>query len=79
MRGLVDGDVYVCGNGERGQLGIGIATLKEYKPHRVRLVDELGKPYSLSPKFKQVACGHLHTGFLTGKMRFRKYQKQNPA
>jgi alpha-tubulin suppressor-like RCC1 family protein len=56
----------MCGNGERGQLGIGMETLKEYKPIKVKLLDEAGNPYSLTPKFKQVSCGHYHTGFLTG-------------
>jgi alpha-tubulin suppressor-like RCC1 family protein len=55
----------VCGNGERGQLGIGIATIKEYKPLKVKLIDEKGKPYLMTPKFKQVSCGHNYTGFLT--------------
>lgn len=63
----MDGDVYVCGNGERGQLGVGIITIKEYKPLRVRICDDTGKPYALSPKFKQVTCGNNHTGLLTGK------------
>ncbi|TNV85686.1 hypothetical protein FGO68_gene2776 [Halteria grandinella] len=60
-----DGDIYVCGNGERGQLGIGIATIKEYKPLKVKLTDENGKPHLLTPKFKQVTCGQWHTGMLT--------------
>jgi len=49
---LVEGDVYICGNGERGQLGIGIESVKEYKPVKIKLIDEQGKPYVLSPKFK---------------------------
>ena len=31
----VDGEAYMCGNGERGQLGVGIITMKEYKPLKV--------------------------------------------
>ena len=65
---LVDGEVYMCGNGERGQLGLGIITKKEYKPMKVEFKDENGKSYALTPKFKQVTCGYFHTGFLTGKV-----------
>lgn len=57
----------MCGNGEKGQLGVGIVTLKEYKPLKVKLCDESGKPFGLQPKFKQVSCGQFHSGFLTGK------------
>lgn len=42
----------MCGNGERGQLGVGIITLKEYKPLRVQVLDDKGKTYNLIPKFK---------------------------
>jgi alpha-tubulin suppressor-like RCC1 family protein len=55
----------MCGNGERGQLGQGTITKKEYKPLKVEFKDEKGKPYTLTPKFKQVTCGYFHTGFLT--------------
>jgi alpha-tubulin suppressor-like RCC1 family protein len=61
----MDGEVYMCGNGEQGQLGLGISTLKEYKPLKVKLSDENGKTAMLSPKFKQVVCGAFHSGFLT--------------
>lgn len=67
---LVDGEVYMCGNGERGQLGLGIITKKEYKPMKVEFKDENGKSYSSTPKFKQVTCGYFHSGFLTGKFFF---------
>jgi hypothetical protein len=62
----VEGEVYVCGNGERGQLGQGTITKKEYKPLKIEFKDEKGKSYALTPKFKQVTCGYFHTGFLTG-------------
>ncbi len=55
----------MCGDGERGQLGVGIISMKEYKPLKVQLLEEK-KTYNLStPKFKQIACGTDHTGFLT--------------
>ena len=60
----------MCGNGERGQLGIGIITAKEYKPLKVQLLDDNGKPYLLTPKFKQVTCGNFHTGLLSGNYIF---------
>jgi len=28
----------MCGNGERGQLGVGIITMKEYKPLKVQVL-----------------------------------------
>ena len=55
----------MCGNGERGQLGVGIITMKEYKPLKVQVLDDKGKTYNLTPKFKQISCGTFHTGFLT--------------
>ncbi len=61
----VEGEAYMCGNGERGQLGIGIDTMKEYRPVIVQ-VAKGGKISDVSPKFKQISCGDWHTGFLTG-------------
>ncbi len=60
----------MCGNGERGQLGLGIVTKKEYKPMKVDFKDENGKSYASTPKFKQVTCGYFHTGFLTGNNNY---------
>jgi alpha-tubulin suppressor-like RCC1 family protein len=60
----------MCGNGERGQLGLRIVTKKEYKPLKVEFKDENGRSYSTTPKFKQVSCGYFHTGFLTGKFEY---------
>lgn len=45
---------------------MGVETIKEYKPIRVKLLDETGKPFQVTPKFKQVSCGEFHTGFLAG-------------
>lgn len=53
------GEVYACGNGERGQLGIGIITMKEYQPVKVKF-DFQGKD-----SIKQIECGDLNTAFLT--------------
>ena len=33
---IVNGEVYSCGLGEQGQLGIGMITFKEYQPFKVR-------------------------------------------
>ncbi len=56
----MDGYLYTCGSGERGQLGIGMMTLKEYQPQRVKL--DLGED-----RIKQIACGNVNTAFLTDK------------
>ena len=57
----MEGEVYTCGNGEKGQLGFGLSSLKEYRPCKVKL--EL-----MEDRIKQIACGHMNTGFLTGKI-----------
>lgn len=54
----VKGEVYSCGKGDKGQLGIGFISIKEYRPIVVRLRDH-------EEKIKQVACGTEHTCFLT--------------
>jgi alpha-tubulin suppressor-like RCC1 family protein len=54
------GDVYACGEGEHGQLGLGYCSLTEYRPLRVRFKDlhELDE-------IIDVACGAYHTLFAT--------------
>ena len=54
----VKGEVYSCGRGDKGQLGIGFISIKEYRPIVVRLRDH-------DEKIKQVSCGMEHTCFLT--------------
>ena len=50
--------MFSCGKGDKGQLGIGFFTHKEYRPILVRLRD-------FATRIKQVECGSQHTLFLT--------------
>jgi regulator of chromosome condensation len=54
------GDVFGCGEGEHGQLGLGYCSLIEYRPLKVRFKDlhELDE-------MTDVACGAYHTLFVT--------------
>lgn len=53
------GEAFACGKGDKGQLGIGFVTLKEYRPIVIRL---RGFP---DLKIKQISCGDFHSCFLT--------------
>ena len=54
------GEVYSCGRGDKGQLGIGFITRKECQPIVVRL-------RNYDEQICQVSCGSFHTCFLTIK------------
>ncbi|CDW76606.1 UNKNOWN [Stylonychia lemnae] len=53
------GDVYSCGNCERGQLGLGIMTLKEYNPSK--MIFEIKQNDSV----RSISCGDYNSAFLT--------------
>jgi len=52
------GEVFSCGQGDKGQLGIGFISPKEYRPIVIRLRNH-------DEKIKQVSCGAFHTCLLT--------------
>jgi len=54
------GEVFSCGSGEFGQLGLGYVSYKEYRPVRVRI-----KELEEGDQIVQVACGAFHTCFLS--------------
>ncbi len=53
------GEAYAGGRGDKGQLGIGFITIKEYRPIVIRL-----RGY-VEEKIRHIACGSFHTCFLT--------------
>ena len=56
------GDVYACGEGEKGQLGLGYISMKEYRPLKLKF-----KYLKKNDYIAQVSCGSYHTLFLTDK------------
>lgn len=54
------GEVYGCGGGEFGQLGLGYTPVSEYRPTRLTL-----KEISEGDYVTQISCGAFHTCFLT--------------
>lgn len=55
-----DGEVFVCGEGENGQLGLGYCSLTEYRPLKVRFKELLEIDYIVD-----IACGAYHSLFLS--------------
>ena len=55
-----DGDVYACGEGEFGQLGLGYVALKEFRPIKLAFKDMVAGDY-----VTKLSCGAFHTCFLT--------------
>ena len=53
-----NGQVFSCGRGDKGQLGIGFISQKEYRPIIVRLRNH-------DEPIRQVSCGSFHTCYLT--------------
>jgi alpha-tubulin suppressor-like RCC1 family protein len=55
-----DGEVFACGEGEHGQLGLGVCSLIEYRPLKIKFKDLHEIDY-----ITDVACGAFHTLFAT--------------
>lgn len=55
-----DGEVYGCGEGEHGQLGLGYCSLIEYRPIKIRFKELIEIDY-----ITDVACGNYHTLFVS--------------
>eukprot|EP00347_Sterkiella_histriomuscorum_P009301 403341728 len=59
----VSGEVFSCGNGERGQLSIGYTSLKEYQPLKVQF------DYGINDSVKFISCSSFNSIILTEKDR----------
>lgn len=58
-------DIFTSGKGDKGQLGIGYTSLREFKPLKIKNP----KCLDLYDAIKSVACGAYHTMFITEKRK----------
>lgn len=56
-----ENDVFTCGRGEKGQLGLGYITTREFRPLKVKKIQD----FSSSDVIKSVVCGAYHTVLIT--------------
>ena len=55
-----EGEVFACGEGEYGQLGLGYVSLKEFRPLKIKF-----KSMQQGDYVTKISCGAFHTCFLT--------------